>query len=733
MLGYAVMARTSASLASSPEPEDGQADVVRDIQLRWQAGEGAATRDVYLGTDFADVNTTGAAEAVSAGQTEAVYQPESLLDYGQTYYWRIDEINGVDATITKGEVWSFTVETYAYPLAGVTATASSAQADMGPENTINGSGLSDADEHSTELKQMWMTAGVKPDWIQYEFADVEKLQEMWVWNSNQLIEGVLGFGAKDVTIEYSVDGQTWTALENVPAFAQASGSPTYTANTVVDFGGVMAKFVKLTINSNWGGAVPQTGLAEVRFFYVPVQAFEPVPAVAATGVGVDAELQWRPGREATSHTAYIAADSNAVAEGAVAAETTAEYRFTPASLDFATTYYWRVDEIGDAGTYAGDVWSFTTEEFGPIDDFEAYNDDDNRIYEAWEDGVTTEASGSQVGYDESPFAEKKIVHGGIQAMPMIYDNTASPYYSEAERKFETPQNLTAHGAQSLSVYYRGVSPSFVETASGNILMNGLGADIWGTSDQFRFAFKSLSGNGSIVARVNSVFNSNTWAKAGVMIRQSVEPGSVHAFMAKTAVDGNGASFQRRLTTAGDSANTDAPTAMLAPYWVKIDRTGDKFTAYTSPDGVAWTQLGEPQTIAMTGSVLIGLAVCSHDAAIVTGADFSDVQTTGNVTGNWQLAAIGLEQPEGNSAEAIYVTVKDSSGKSKTAVNPDTVASGRPGWQQWLIPLSEFTSAGVKMTAVDSIVIGVGNRTSPTAGGAGILYIDDVGYGRAAGQ
>ena len=63
--------------------------------------------------------------------------------------------------------------------------------------------------------------------------------------------------------------------------------------------------------------------------------------------------------------------------------------FTPASLNFATTYYWKVDEVGDAGTYAGDVWSFTTQEYAAIDDFEGYNDDDNRIYETWIDGLTT--------------------------------------------------------------------------------------------------------------------------------------------------------------------------------------------------------------------------------------------------------------------------------------------------------------------------------------------------------
>jgi hypothetical protein len=738
-VGKIMAGLADASLAQNPVPDDETTDVPLDTKLSWTAGEFAATHDVYFGTNFDDVNTASRSNPmgllVSQAQADAEYAP--VLEYGQTYYWRVDEVNAApDNTIFKGEVWTFTAEPFAYPIADVTATASSFQPGMGPENTINGSGLSAADEHSMELKQMWMTIGGFPAWIQYEFAQVEKLHEMWVWNSNQILESFLGFGAKSVVVEYSLDGETWATLEGVTEFAKATSAATYAHNTTVDFGGVMAKFVKITINNNWGGAIPQTGLAEVRFFYVPVKAFEPTPAVAATGVSVNTNLAWRPGREATSHKVYIGTDNNAVAGGAVTAATAAGHAYTPASLDFATTYYWKVDEVGDAGTYAGNVWNFTTEEFAVIDNFETYNDDvdaGTTIWHAWIDGVTTKASGSQVGYDESPFAEKKVIHGGVQAMPMMYDNSASPFYSEAEYTFATPKDLTAGAAESLRLYYRGVAPAFVETASGSILMNGIGADIWGTSDQFRYAYKSLSGNGSMIARVNSIYNSNAWAKAGVMIRQSVEPGSIHAFMALTpggSGGGNGASFQRRTATASDSANTDATTVFAPPYWVKIDRTGDKFSVYISPDGAAWTQLGESLTIAMPGSVLIGLAVCSHDAAVATGAEFSDVKTTGNVTGAWQIAEIGIAQPTGNSVEPVYVTVKDNSGKSKTVVSADAFATAQMGWQQWLIPLSEFSSAGVKTNAVKSIVVGVGNKTSPTKGGAGIVYIDDIGFGRS---
>ena len=85
----------------------------------------------------------------------------------------------------------------------------------------------------------------------------------------------------------------------------------------------------------------------------------------------------------------------------------------------------------------------------------------------------------------------------------------------------------------------------------------------------------------------------------------------------------------------------------------------------------------------------------------------------------------------NSAEGLYVTVKDNAGKSKTVANSNATATTAASWQQWKIPLSEFTSAGVKMTAVKSIVIGVGNRTSPTTGGTGTMLIDDIGYGHSA--
>ncbi len=323
---------------------------------------------------------------------------------------------------------------------------------------------------------MWVSnkKGPYPIWIQYEFDQAYKLYQMWVWNSNQAVELDTGFGAEDVTIETSLDGTIWTTLEGVPEFAQAPGDPNYVHNTTVEFGGVQAKYVKLTINSNWGGTNKQASLSEVRFFYVPVKAFEPAPASGATGVAIDAVLNWRPGREAARHDVYLGTDPNAL----TLAQTVTAHSLPlgPLGLQYGTTYCWRVNEVNDAATPAswqGDVWSFSIPSYAVVNDFEAYNDKCSRIFFAWADGYGYSASsdcgvaasagngtGSTVGNASAPFAERTIVHGGQQAMPMGYDNTSGKGYSEATRTSEPAQDWTLGGAKTLVLYFHG------DTANG---------------------------------------------------------------------------------------------------------------------------------------------------------------------------------------------------------------------------------------------------------------------------
>jgi len=464
--------------ARNPQPAGEAIDVPRDVVLTWTPGTYAQTHDIYLGTEFEDVNNASLTQGdalVSQGQ-DANTLDAGLLEFGQTYYWRVDEVNGApDNTVFKGEVWSFVAEPLSYPLLDVTATASgSSAADMGPEKTIDGSGLNDMDQHSREADDMWLSdAGVQPTWIQYEFDRAHKLHEMWVWNSNQGIEPFVGLGAKDVAIETSLDGTAWTLLEDATQFAQATGTVSYTANTVIDFGGATAKFVRITINAGWG-MMPQYGLSEVRFFSIPTKAREPKPAAGASIDGVDVVLSWRAGREAASHDVSLGTDRAAVADGAAVIATTTEARLDPGALDYGTTYFWRVDEINEDGTpttYPGDVWSLTTPAYGIIDNFDQYDDNCNRIFFAWQDGLghsggenvegcdepasNGNGGGSIVGNNEAPFAEKAIVTAGSrQSLPFNYDNSFGP----SEATLSIPgQDWTASGVQTLSLAFYGTA------------------------------------------------------------------------------------------------------------------------------------------------------------------------------------------------------------------------------------------------------------------------------------
>ena len=472
-----VIGEVVSGTAKDPSPAQDATDVARDVVLGWTPGDTAVAHDVYFGTVLADVESAERAAdlgvLVSQGQAATAYDPDGLLEYGQTYYWRVDEVNAApDSTILRGNVWSFTVEPYVYPVENIIATASSSDEGVGPENTVDGSGLNAAGLHSINAGDMWLSAatGAQPTWIQYEFDDVYKLAEMSVWNYNVQFELVLGFGMKDVAVEYSVDGAEWTQLGDYE-FARGTAMQGYAANTIIDLDGVAAKFVRLTASSNWGGMMPQFGLSEVQFLYKPVVAREPIPADGQANVALDGILDWRGGREAALHDVYLSTDREAVETGAALADSTSESRYTAGGLDLGATYYWRIDEVNEAAdpvVWEGSVWSFATLESLLIEDFEAYDDEDNRIYETWADGWVN-GTGSIVGYLEAPFAERSIVNSGYQSMPLEYDNSVAPYYSEATREFDS-EDWTAYGADTLFVNFRGRAAVFTEQADGSILM-----------------------------------------------------------------------------------------------------------------------------------------------------------------------------------------------------------------------------------------------------------------------
>jgi regulation of enolase protein 1 (concanavalin A-like superfamily) len=157
-------------------------------------------------------------------------------------------------------------------------------------------------------------------------------------------------------------------------------------------------------------------------------------------------------------------------------------------------------------------------------------------------------------------------------------------------------------------------------AAGTFTVSGAGADVWGAADAFHYAYRAMSGDGEIVARVGSVEAVAAWTKAGVMIRESLDPGSPHAFMVVSA--GKGLAFQRRTAGGGLTTSTGGGPG-TAPRWIRLTRAGQTITASISPDGAAWTVIGQ-DTFAMGTDVLVGFAVSSHDTTRLATATFSSV-------------------------------------------------------------------------------------------------------------
>jgi beta-glucanase (GH16 family) len=193
-----------------------------------------------------------------------------------------------------------------------------------------------------------------------------------------------------------------------------------------------------------------------------------------------------------------------------------------------------------------------------------------------------------------------------------------------------------------------VTPAGEATHSnGTFTIKGSGADIWESSDQFQFVNQSITGDAEIIAKVNSLTNTNTYAKAGVMFRETLTPTSKHAmtdvsaaagveFLSRNAVSG--------ITTADVAAGT-------APKWIRVVRSGNVFTSYTSDNGTTWTQLGTPKTIVMANTIYVGMAVTSHANGTLGTGVFSDVivrNLTVNPTVNLALTKTATASTEENA-------------------------------------------------------------------------------------
>ncbi|MEA3226330.1 MAG: LamG-like jellyroll fold domain-containing protein, partial [Planctomycetota bacterium] len=375
---------------------------------------------------------------------------------------------------------------------------------------------------------------------------------------------------------------------------------------------------------------PSTG--EVwSFSLLPRRAYDPDPADGMMSVGASANLTWTPGWSPIMHQVYFGTDPDQVANAADA-PLVMDVGYDTGDLQPGTTYYWRVDEFYGAETVKGPVWSFTT-----------------------------------IVYDEET--------------PFDYDNSVDPFISEVSLDLDPAIDLTDPIGRIAVNYTGGAAPGSVtvDEVAGTTTIVGRGADIWGTADEFQYAYTTLTGNGSMTVKVDSLAHTNDWTKAGIMIRETLDAGSSFAMIAATGA--NGVRFQARTMGGGDATSdtsvaTDEQKALAAPVWIKIERTFPMINAYYSTDGVTFIPMAwNPQVIPMTPAPIhIGLAVTSHSgASTYAEAVFSEISSDGGVLPG-PLTSTEIGGLESNSAEPMYLVLEDASGASAAVLNPDPAAT-----------------------------------------------------------
>jgi regulation of enolase protein 1 (concanavalin A-like superfamily) len=171
----------------------------------------------------------------------------------------------------------------------------------------------------------------------------------------------------------------------------------------------------------------------------------------------------------------------------------------------------------------------------------------------------------------------------------------------------------------------GSGSGFASTDDATFAMSNRGADIWGTADAFQYIHTASGGSVTLTARVVRLDNTHVWAKAGVMLRESLNADSKHVMVVVTP--GKGIVMQWRAATGGTSA-TSISVPGTAPRWVRLTRNGNTFTGFASSDFVTWTQVGTV-TIGMNFDLSAGLALTSHNTAATATASFDDVMLSNN--------------------------------------------------------------------------------------------------------
>ena len=258
---------------------------------------------------------------------------------------------------------------------------------------------------------------------------------------------------------------------------------------------------------------------------------------------------------------------------------------------------------------------------------------------------------------------------------------------------------TIAGLTTADIGAVGVAGNDVALQGGGCIITGGGSDIYWNADAFRFGYVPMTGDCTVTTRVNSQDATDPWAKAGVMIRSSLAADAAHASVFVTP--GNGMVFQYRTSNGGQSGNVAVLNPGTCPdIWLRMVRSGNTFTAWTSTDNANWTIVGT-QTISMGTSVYAGLAVTAHNNGLASSALFPTAFVTPG-------AALSGYHVVVSKSSTLCVNDPANSGSPGTAmIQWTTGTDANEVWKFILNPDGKYTlvnkTSGLVLNASGSIV------------------------------
>lgn len=296
-------------------------------------------------------------------------------------------------------------------------------------------------------------------------------------------------------------------------------------------------------------------------------------------------------------------------------------------------------------------------------------------------------SGAKVIVPQSPGQSILYVRDGLvgqNQMPPLARNVIDENYMDVLT--EWINSLTEIGGLPSPWVHQDIGPvgfaGDATYAAGVFTLAASGIDIWNSEDSFHFVSRELDGDAVLTARVTGFGDIDPYTFGGVMIRETLDSDSRNVMVGCTGE--NGVGFTRRSSTGGLTVNTPGANAD-APYWVRLERIGDIFYAYDSPDGVTWSLVGS-DSVTMSGTVYAGLALTSADNTLLSTVTIENVLLLGPNVNNAPMA------------------------------NPDGVLRFMSQGVQ--------TPAGVLLTNdmdVDEDVLSVANVSSPTPPGSVVVF------------